>query len=92
MTRLVFCRKYQQNLEGLNTPPFPGAKGQVIFETISKQAWQEWLHYQTTLINEKRLNVFEPEAKIFLETQREKFFDNDDTIEKAEGWKPKNHT
>ncbi len=55
---------------------------------MSKQAWQEWLQHQTTLINEKRLNVFEPEAKKFLEEQREKFFNNDESVEKAEGWKP----
>ncbi|MCH7335372.1 oxidative damage protection protein [Acinetobacter sp. NIPH 2699] len=88
MTRQVFCRKYKQELEGLDFAPFPGAKGQAFFETVSKQAWQEWLKHQTTLINEKRLNVFEPDAKKFLEEQREKFFDNDESVEKAEGWKP----
>ena len=88
MTRLVFCRKYQTELEGLDFAPFPGAKGQEFFEHVSKQAWQEWLKHQTTLINEKRLNVFDPEAKKFLEEQRTKFFNNDDSDEKAEGWKP----
>lgn len=89
MIRTVFCRKYQQEMEGLATAPFPGAKGQELFETVSKQAWQEWLQHQTTLINEKRLNVFESEAKKFLEEQREKFFNNDETLEKAEGLVPK---
>jgi Fe-S cluster biosynthesis and repair protein YggX len=70
MTRQVFCRKYKQELEGLDFAPFPGAKGQEFFENVSKQAWQEWLKHQTTLINEKRLNVFEPDAKKFLEEQR----------------------
>ena len=88
MTRLVFCRKYQTELEGLDFAPFPGAKGQEFFEHVSKQAWQEWLKHQTTLINEKRLNVFDPETKKFLEEQRTKFFNNDDSVEKAEGWKP----
>ena len=88
MTRLVFCRKYQTELEGLDFAPFPGAKGQEFFEHVSKQAWQEWLKHQTTLINEKRLNVFDPEAKKFLEEQRTKFLNNDDSVEKAEGWKP----
>ncbi|MCL1405536.1 Fe(2+)-trafficking protein [Enterobacter hormaechei] len=32
--------------------------------------------------------MFEPEAKKFLEEQREKFFNNDESVEKAEGWKP----
>jgi Fe-S cluster biosynthesis and repair protein YggX len=63
-----------------------GVKIQEFFETVSKQAWQEWLKHQTTLINEKRLNVFEPDAKKFLEEQREKFFNNDESVEKAEGW------
>ena len=71
MTRQVFCRKYQKEMEGLDFAPFPGAKGEELFNNISKQAWQEWLKHQTTLINEKRLNVFEPEAKKFLEEQRE---------------------
>ena len=88
MSRQVFCRKYQQEMEALDFAPFPGAKGQELFDTVSKQAWQEWLKHQTTLINEKRLNVVEPDAKKFLEEQREKFFSNDETLEKAEGLKP----
>ena len=85
MSRQVFCRKYQTEMEGLDFAPFPGAKGQELFDTVSKQAWQEWLKHQTTLINE---NVFEPDAKKFLEEQREKFFSNDESLEKAEGLKP----
>ena len=90
MSHQVLCRKYNKEMEGLDFPPIPGAKGQEYFEHVSKQAWQEWLQHQTTLINEKRLNVFEPEAKKFLEEQREKFFSNDESIEHAEGWKPEN--
>lgn len=86
MSRQVFCRKYQKQLEGLDFAPFPGQKGQDYYETVSKQAWQEWLQHQTTLINEKRLNVFDADAKKFLEEQREKFFSNDASVEKAEGW------
>lgn len=85
MTRSVFCRKYQQDLEGLEFAPFPGPKGQDIFEHVSRQAWQEWLKHQTLLINEKRLNAFEPAARAFLEQQRERFFSNQ-AVEKAEGW------
>ncbi|HRA90807.1 MAG TPA: Fe(2+)-trafficking protein, partial [Acinetobacter sp.] len=28
MTRQVFCRKYQTEMDGLDFAPFPGAKGQ----------------------------------------------------------------
>ena len=88
MSRQVFCRKYQTEMAGLDFAPFPGAKGEEFFNNVSKQAWGEWLKHQTTLINEKRLNVFEPDAKKFLEEQREKFFSNDDSLEIAEGLKP----
>jgi Fe-S cluster biosynthesis and repair protein YggX len=73
MTRTVQCAKLGIEAEGLEAPPFPGPKGQHIFETISKQAWQEWLRMQTMLINEHRLASFDPSAKKFLEEERNKF-------------------
>ena len=42
MSRTVICRKYKEELEGLEAPPLPGAKGQRIFDTVSKKAWLEW--------------------------------------------------
>ena len=77
MTRKVNCVKLGQEAEGLDAPPFPGAKGQQIFETISKQAWQDWLKMQTMLINEHRLASFDPNARKFLEQEREKFLFSD---------------
>ena len=35
MSRMVFCRKYQKELEGMVFPPFPGPKGQKLFDTVS---------------------------------------------------------
>ena len=88
MTRLVMCRKYQQELEGLAFAPFPGVKGQALFDSVSKQAWQEWLKHQTMLINENHLNVMQPETHVFLDEQREKFLSNAD-YERPKGWTPK---
>ena len=73
MTRMIHCAKLGIEAEGLDTPPFPGAKGQQIFETVSKQAWSDWLKMQTMLINENRLASFDPKARKFLEAEREKF-------------------
>ena len=78
MTRMIMCRKYGQEMEGIAFAPFPSAKGQAIFETVSKQAWQEWLKHQTMLINENHLNVMQPETHVFLDEQREKFLSNAD--------------
>ena len=63
MSRTVICRKYAEELEGLEAPPLPGAKGQDIFDTVSKKAWREWQAVQTMLINEYRLTPIEPEAR-----------------------------
>lgn len=87
MSRTVFCRKYQEELEGLSVPPLPGPKGQELFETISKKAWEEWLSHQTMLINEKQLNMLDMGARTYLSEQREKFFDNAD-VEQVEGYVP----
>jgi Fe-S cluster protector protein len=59
--------------EGLDAPPFPGEKGQEIFEKVSKQAWKEWLGKQTILINENRLASYDPKSRAFLAEERQKF-------------------
>ena len=87
MTRTVFCTKYQADMEAMDRPPYPGAKGQTLFETLSKQAWQDWLAHQTMLINEKQLNMMDMGARTYLSEQRNKFFNNED-FEQAEGYVP----
>jgi Fe-S cluster biosynthesis and repair protein YggX len=85
MTRLVLCRKYGKELEGLDAPPLPGKRGEEIYNTVSKRAWAEWQHHQTMLINEKHLSMVDPQARKYLAEQMEKFFSNSD-VETAEGY------
>ncbi|MEQ8857014.1 MAG: oxidative damage protection protein [Pseudomonadales bacterium] len=87
MTRTVHCRKYQQQLEGLDAPPMPGPKGQELFDTVSARAWGEWQALQTMLINEKHLELRDPEARRYLSVQRERFLDNQ-PVDRAEGYVP----
>ncbi len=87
MSRTVFCRKYQQNMEGLDKPPFPGPKGLELFENISKQAWQEWMAHQTMLINEKKLNMMDLTARTYLTGQRDRFLAGE-TFDQADGYVP----
>ena len=87
MTRMVQCRKYNETLEGLAMPPFPGERGQAIFETVSKKAWMEWLQQQTMLINEKQLNVIDPNTQTYLAEQLEKYLNNQ-PFDRAEGYVP----
>ncbi|OLO05052.1 oxidative damage protection protein [Salinicola socius] len=87
MAQTVFCRKYQQELDALAFPPLPGPKGQEIQQTVSKRAWEEWQALQTRLINEKHLNMLDPESRAYLMTQMNRFFDNQET-DHAEGYVP----
>ena len=87
MTRQVKCVKLGREAEGLDAPPFPGPKGQEIFEKVSKQAWKEWLGKQTMLINEYKLASFDPKAKAYLEEERRKFLFEGNT-EMPEGYVP----
>lgn len=85
MSRNVFCKKYQKELEGLDAPPFPGHKGQDIFDSISKQAWLDWQAHQTMLINEKHLSLVDPDARKYLQQEMDKFFAGED-YDQAEGY------
>lgn len=87
MSRTVFCRKYQQELEGLERPPYPGPVGERVYETISKKAWQDWLNHQTMLINEKHLNMMDASARDYLKQEMEKYFSGEE-YDKAEGYVP----
>ena len=87
MNRTVICRKYGEELEGLDAPPVPGPKGQEIFETVSSKAWSEWQALQTMLINEKGLRLIDPEARRYLAEQMEKFLDNQ-PMDEIEGYVP----
>ncbi|WP_110693863.1 oxidative damage protection protein [Salinicola halophyticus] len=87
MVQTVFCRKYQQELEALAFPPLPGPKGQEIQQTVSRRAWEEWQAQQTRLINEKHLNMLDPESRAYLMAQMNRFFDNEET-DHAEGYVP----
>ena len=85
MSKMVFCKRLQQELPSLDAPPFPGPKGQEIFETVSAAAWQAWLDTQTMLINEKHLNLMDKEARKYLNQQRDKFLVGEE-VDRAEGY------
>ena len=85
MSRTVNCKLLSKELPGLEAPPFPGPRGQEIYDTISAQAWQSWQDMQTMLINEKHLNMMDKEARKYLNEQRDKYLSGED-IDSAEGY------
>lgn len=77
MSRRIFCKKLNQEAEGLERPPIPGQLGQKIFEEISQLAWQQWIAHQTMLINEYRLSMLEAKSRQFLMQEMQNFLFGD---------------
>ncbi len=87
MARTVFCTFLQQEAEGLDFQLYPGELGKRIFDSISKQAWAEWIKKQTMLVNEKKLNMMNVEHRKLLETEMVNFlFEGKDVY--IEGYVP----
>ncbi len=74
MSRTVNCILLKKEAEGLDYAPYPGDLGKRIYDSVSKEAWKQWVAHQTMLINEYRLTPIEPEARKFIEKEMEKFF------------------
>ena len=91
MTRTVHCAKLGIDAEGLDFQTWPGELGQKIFESISKDAWQQWLNHQTMLINEYRLNPMDPKAKELVLEEMEKFLFGEGSAQ-PEGYVPEKDT
>ena len=86
MSKTVFCKKLQKELTAMTIPPMPGEKGIELMETVSLEAWEAWKSHQTTLINEKHLDLSKDEDRQWLLEQMEKYFNNEE-VEQASGFK-----
>ena len=87
MTRVIKCIKLNKEAEGLDFPPIPGDLGKKIWESVSKEAWNEWIQHQTMLVNEYRLNLSDIKARNYLKEQMEAHFFGDGA-ESASGFVP----
>lgn len=69
----VRCAKLGRDLPGLPGPPFPGALGQRIFESISKEAWEAWQERAVELMRERGLSMGHPAHRKTLLEEMEAF-------------------
>ncbi len=73
--RTVVCSKYEEEMEGLEKPPFAGALGQAIYEKVSKKAWELWKEeVELKILNEYRLNMGDKKDYEILLEQMKAFF------------------
>lgn len=87
MARMVTCIKLGREAEGLDFPPVPGEMGKKIYESVSKEAWAQWLKHQTMLVNEYRLVLADARARKYLQEQMHKHFFGDGA-DQASGFVP----
>ena len=74
MARMVNCIKLGTEAEGLDFPPYPGELGKRIWESVSKQAWQDWLKPQTMLVKQICLILADQWVSEYLKRQMENHF------------------
>jgi Fe-S cluster biosynthesis and repair protein YggX len=70
---MVHCAKLGQELPGLESPPFPGALGQRIFENVSKRAFDLWQEESARLMKARGWNMGQPDHRKQLLVEMEKF-------------------
>jgi Fe-S cluster biosynthesis and repair protein YggX len=72
--RKVFCNKFQKEMPGLDSPPWPGELGRRIYENISADAWKLWEERMKMILNEYRLMPWQKEAQELVQKHMEDFF------------------
>ncbi len=72
--RLVQCVKLGKELPGLSRPPYRNELGQRIFESVSKEAWQQWLSDSVKFVNTYRVDLASPEGQKFMFKQCSVYF------------------
>jgi len=86
--RLVHCIKLDRELPGLAKPPFPTELGQIIYERVSKEAWDLWLQESVRYINTYRVDLSSREGTEFMLTQLRIWLGLDEGEQAATAWSP----
>ena len=80
MSRMVTCAKLHQSLPGLPYKPFNDALGARIYESISADAWAQWIEHSKKIVNEYRLDLTQKKSHDVLKEQCEAFLFGDGGI------------
>ena len=73
MPRMVKCAKLGQELPGMSYKPFNNPLGQRIYDSVSQQAWMQWVEFSKKIVNEYRLDLTQKKAHAVLTEQCELF-------------------
>jgi Fe-S cluster biosynthesis and repair protein YggX len=86
--RLVHCVKLRRELPGLAKPPFPNELGRLIFEKVSKEAWDLWLQESVRYINTYRVDLSSREGTEFMVKQLRIWLGLEEGEQAATAWTP----
>ena len=65
----------------LARPPFKNRLGQLIYDNVSQESWQEWIGMGTKVINELRLPLSDPKAQQMFDQHMIEFLNLGDLVE-----------
>jgi Fe-S cluster biosynthesis and repair protein YggX len=91
MTRMVKCSKLGETLPGLPYKPFNDQLGQRIYESISANAWTQWIEFSKKIVNEYRLDLTQKQAHDTLKEQCEQFLFGQEAMTAPPGYVPEKH-
>ena len=77
MTRTVHCAKLGHELPAVNYKPFSNELGERIWNSISQEAWMQWVEHSKMIVNEYRLELTSKKAHEILLEQCEQFLFGD---------------
>ena len=86
--RLVHCIKLGKELPGLARPPFPNEVGQLVYEKVSKEAWDLWLQESVRYINTYRVDLSSREGTDFMLNQLKIWLGLEEGEQAATAWTP----
>jgi Fe-S cluster biosynthesis and repair protein YggX len=69
----IDCVRCGETEPQMSRAPLRNELGERVFQSIGERCWEQWLRYQTALINHYGLDVREREAKDFLMSNMEAF-------------------
>jgi Fe-S cluster biosynthesis and repair protein YggX len=71
---MVKCAKLGKELPGMPYKPFSNELGQRIYDSVSLDAWRQWIEFSKMIVNEYRLDLTSAHGQRLLHEQAEKFF------------------
>jgi Fe-S cluster biosynthesis and repair protein YggX len=70
----IKCERCGETNPQLAKPPLRNELGERIYELICQRCWEQWLRYQTALINHNGLDVRDKDAREFLTANMAAYF------------------